>query len=99
MSKILYMTNTQMRKCKSTLLNVITYFTIIPDSLLEVLAPLLLGNMSNILTLPDFYRKCLFVSKHTIWCENEKYPRVLLVTVCVSLFYLFRWGNIISYTK
>jgi len=41
----------------------------------------------------------LFVSKHTIWCENETYLRVPIVTVRVSSFHLFQKGNIISYTK
>ncbi|KAE9524873.1 hypothetical protein AGLY_014923 [Aphis glycines] len=36
------------------------YFTVIPDSLLEVLIPLLLRNMSNILKFLDFYRNMLF---------------------------------------
>jgi len=44
---------------------------VIPDSLLEVLVPVLLGNMSNILIFLDFHRSMLFVFKHTIWCENK----------------------------
>jgi len=47
------------------------FFTVISDSLLEVLVLILLGNMSNIMSFPDFYRNVLFVFKHTILYENE----------------------------
>jgi len=59
-------------------------YTLIPDSLLEVLVPLLLGNMSNILTFSDLYRNMLFVSTHSIFCENKTYLSIPIVIVCVS---------------
>jgi len=55
---------------------VIKFFTVIPDSLLEVLVPVLSGNISNILKFSDLYRNMLFVSKHTIWRENDTCLRV-----------------------
>jgi len=78
---------------------VIKVFTVIPDSLQEVLV-ILLGNMSNILKFSDFYRNMLFISKHTIWYEDDIiYLRVPIITVCVSLlFHLFQKWKTISYT-
>jgi len=38
----------------------------------------------------------LFVSKHTIWCENETYLRVLIITVpmCIFISFISKWEQV-----
>jgi hypothetical protein len=52
--------------------------------------------MFNTLTFSDFsdfYRNTLFVSKHTIWRENETHPHFIIVTVCYVYFIYFQNGT------
>jgi len=80
-------------------------FYCIPHSLMQVLVPLLFGKMSNILKFSDFYRNMLFLSEHTIWCENETcllptcfYSNSMCI-VYLSLIRLFRKENIVTQNK